>query len=42
MMKEEGDVLAAVSDFNRELFTTNAESGIDDLLQCVEARVTLR
>lgn len=36
VMEEEGDVLAAVTDFYHELFTSNAGSGTDDLLQCVE------
>ena len=40
MMEEERDMLAAVTSFYRDLFTSHAGGGTEELLQCIDARVT--
>jgi hypothetical protein len=38
-MEEEGDLLGAVTDFYRDLFTSHAGGDTDELLRCIDARV---
>lgn len=39
-VEDEGEILAAVTNFYQELFTSHAGNNMDDLLLCVEAKVT--
>ena len=40
MMEDEGEILVVVTNFYQELFTFHAGNNMDDLLLCVEAKVT--
>ena len=40
VMEEDGDLLGVVTDFYRDLFTSHAGGDTDELLRCIDARVT--